>query len=107
MIILGIGGVLGDAAAALLKDGELVAAVEESKLARHGRTHTGLPEESIAMCLELAGVGPDQVDCVSVVRPIPAAQSSSLSLAGPRRPRASRRDDWGRGRVLRHPWPRL
>ena len=28
MIILGIGGLLGDAAAAVLKDGELVAAVE-------------------------------------------------------------------------------
>ena len=32
MIILGIGGVLGDAACAVLKDGELDAAVEESKL---------------------------------------------------------------------------
>ena len=30
MIILGIGGLLGDAAAAVLKDGELSAAVEES-----------------------------------------------------------------------------
>ena len=34
MIILGIGGILGDAASAVLKDGELVAAVEESKLVR-------------------------------------------------------------------------
>ena len=32
MIILGIGGMLGDAAARILKDGELAAAVEESKL---------------------------------------------------------------------------
>ncbi len=38
MIILGIGGLGGDAACAILKDGELVAAVEESKLARRRNT---------------------------------------------------------------------
>ncbi|MBZ5626515.1 MAG: carbamoyltransferase [Acidobacteriia bacterium] len=74
MIILGIGGILGDAASAVLKDGELVAAVEESKLVRR-RTlwggHGELPERSIATCLELAGVKPEQVDAVTIVRPIP------------------------------------
>src|ERR1039457_2074065 len=74
MIILGIGGILGDAASALLKDGELVAAVEESKLVRR-RTHWGgpggLPERSIATCLELAGARPEEVDAVAIVRPIP------------------------------------
>jgi carbamoyltransferase len=74
MIILGIGGILGDAASAILKDGELVAAVEESKLVRR---HTqwageaGMPEQSIDTCLELAGVKPKQVDAVAIVRPIP------------------------------------
>jgi len=65
MIILGIGGILGDAASAVLKDGELVAAVEESKLVRR-RTPWGgpggLPEHSIATCLELAGARPE--DCL-------------------------------------------
>ena len=74
MIILGIGGLLGDAAAAVLKDGELAAAVEESKLVRR-RTHWGgldeMPERAIATCLELAGAKPEQVDAVAVVRPIP------------------------------------
>jgi len=74
MILLGIGGLLGDAAAAVLRDGELVAAVEESKLVRR-RTHWGgldeLPEHAIATCLELAGAKPEQVDAVAVVRPIP------------------------------------
>ena len=74
MIILGIGGILGDAASAVLKDGELVAAVEESKLFRR-RTHCGgpegLPEQSIATCLELAGAKPEEVDAVAIVRPIP------------------------------------
>ena len=74
MIILGIGGLLGDAAAAVLKDGELAAAVEESKLVRR-RTHWGgldeMPEHAISTCLELAGAKPEQVDAVAVVRPIP------------------------------------
>jgi carbamoyltransferase len=74
MIILGIGGILGDAASAILKDGELVAAVEESKLVRR-RTHWGghgeLPEHSIATCLDLAGARPQEVDAVAIVRPIP------------------------------------
>ena len=60
--------------AAILKDGELAAAVEESKLVRR-RTHwrpTGeLPEHSIATCLELAGAKPEQVDAVAIVRPLP------------------------------------
>ncbi len=74
MIILGIGGILGDAATAILKDGELIAAVEESKLVRR-RTHWGghgeMPEHSIAACLELAGATPGEVDAVALVRPIP------------------------------------
>jgi carbamoyltransferase len=74
MIILGIGGILGDAASAILKDGALVAAVEESKLVRR-RTYwggpEGLPEQSIATCLELAGTRPEEVDAVAIVRPIP------------------------------------
>jgi carbamoyltransferase len=74
MIILGIGGILGDAASAILKDGEIVAAVEESKLVRR-RTHwgatDGLPDHSIATCLELAGAKTQDVDAVAIVRPIP------------------------------------
>jgi carbamoyltransferase len=76
MVILGIGGLGGDAACAALKDGELVAAIEESKLFRQ-RTHrgdgNGLPVQSIAACLELARVNSDRVDAIAVVRPIPDA----------------------------------
>jgi carbamoyltransferase len=76
VIILGLGGVLGDSAAAILRDGELVAAVEESKLVRR-RMHWGgrepLPERSIETCLALAGARIDQVDYVAVVRPVPEA----------------------------------
>ena len=75
MIILGIGGILSDAAAAVLRDGELAAAVEESKLARQAhRANPGeLPERAIAACLDKAGATPDQVDAVAVVRPLPEA----------------------------------
>jgi carbamoyltransferase len=74
MIILGIGGMLGDAAAAILKDGELVAAVEESKLVRRRLNWGGtadLPEHSIATCLQLAGAKAEQLDAVAVARPVP------------------------------------
>src|SRR6185437_10622809 len=69
--ILGIGGLGGDAACAVLQDGALVAAVEEAKLTRRGDHRGELPAASIGACLDLAGVRPDQVDAVAVVRPIP------------------------------------
>lgn len=77
MIILGIGGIGGDAACAILKDGQLAAAVEESKLARHqARTSSRveLPEHAIATCLELAGATAQQVDAVALVRPLPGPE---------------------------------
>lgn len=65
---------MGDAASAILKDGELAAAVEESKLIRR-RTNWGgrgeLPRHAIDACLDLASVKPEQVDIVAVARPIP------------------------------------
>ena len=86
MIILGIGGILGDAASAILSGGALVAAIEESKLSRQGLkpgTHTGsteLPEQSMAGCLSLAGVTTDQVDAVAIVRPFAAGPEAPLHL---------------------------
>ena len=60
MIILGIGGMLNDAASAILRDGRLVAAVEQKKVARRSRPGE-LPEEAIAACFKLAGATADQV----------------------------------------------
>ena len=62
MIILGLGGILSDAACALLRDGELVAAIEEKKIARH-YTAGELPQQAIAGCLQIANITPEQVDC--------------------------------------------
>ncbi|HEY1239490.1 MAG TPA: carbamoyltransferase C-terminal domain-containing protein [Bryobacteraceae bacterium] len=64
---------MGDAAAAVLRDGVLAAAVEESKLSRqpHRANQNELPERAIAACLEMANAKPEQVDAVAVVRPLP------------------------------------
>jgi carbamoyltransferase len=73
-MILGIGGLLGDAAAAMLDGDTLVAAVEESKLARqraHWQGSGQIPSHAIATCLELAGAKPSDVELVAVARPIP------------------------------------
>jgi len=65
MNILGIGGVLSDAAAVLIRNGQIAAAVEENKLTR--RSQSGrLPEAAIASCLQIAGIGPDEVDYVAL-----------------------------------------
>ena len=76
MIILGLGGLQGDGACALLKDGVIEAAIEESKLSRGVRG--GLPQAAVAECLRLAGVSRDAVDCVAVVRPVDPSLHFSL-----------------------------
>src|SRR5260370_20741402 len=79
MIILGSGGILGDAASAILKEGELAAAIEESKLTRRS-SNGDLPQESIRTCLALAGVKPEQVDCVAIVRPLSSSTEGAMHL---------------------------
>ena len=79
MIILGIGGILGDAATAIVKDGQLVAAVEEVKVARQYRVG-GLPDASIASCLFMAGAKPEDVDSVAIVRPLSTGRETGLHL---------------------------
>ncbi len=77
MVILGLGGLLGDAACAVLKDGELKAAIEENKL-DHVWRPGGLPQTSIAECLRLAGTTREAVECVAVVRPFARAPESQM-----------------------------
>jgi carbamoyltransferase len=71
MIVLGLGGLLNDAACALLKNGEVLAAVEEAKMTR-GQRPGGLPHSAIEECLRLSNATRDQVDCVALVRPVVA-----------------------------------
>ena len=80
MVILGIGGLLGDAACAALKNGELKAAVEENKIKRG--VHPGqMPHAAIQECLRLAGATHAEVDCVALVRPFSRGPESILHLA--------------------------
>lgn len=79
MNILGIGGVLSDAAAVLIKDGEIAAAVEEAKL--RSRPELGqLPEASVAACLRIAGLKPEDIDYVALARPLPSGSALPVAL---------------------------
>ncbi len=83
MIVIGLGGLLNDAACALLKDGEILAAVEEAKVTRGqrpGPSSNGLPQAAIEECLRLSGATRDQVDCVAIVRPIARGPEAELHL---------------------------
>src|SRR6185503_4739942 len=61
--VLGISALYHDAAACLLRDGEIVLAVEEERLSRikHDRAY---PARAIAACLDAAGIAPADVDAV-------------------------------------------
>ena len=62
MYILGL-TTLGDSAAALIKDGVLIAAVEEERFSRV-KHHSGFPYRAIQFCLDQAGIGLEEVDHV-------------------------------------------
>jgi carbamoyltransferase len=69
MNILGISGQERDAAAALIRDGVVVAAIEEEKLARIRHVGInyagGLPYRAIEYCLDHVGISFDQIDYVA------------------------------------------
>ena len=65
--ILGLNAYHGDAAAALVVDGELVAAAEEERFTRVKHV-AGFPGHAAAWCLEEAGVDPSRLDHIAVSR---------------------------------------
>jgi carbamoyltransferase len=67
MYILGINAYHGDAAAALIKDGRIVAAVEEERFNRVKHC-AGFPAASVRYCLQVAGIGVEEVAHVGVSR---------------------------------------
>jgi len=64
MIILGLSCFYHDAAACILKDGELIAACQEERFSRI-KHDWRFPESSIAYCLREANVSIDEVDAVA------------------------------------------
>lgn len=61
--ILGISAFYHDSAAALLRDGEIVAAAQEERFSRR-KNDESFPIESCKYCLETAGITKDQLDAV-------------------------------------------
>ncbi len=62
MIILGIAGLFHDAAAALIRDGELLVFVEEERLIRQKHAYGKFPHHAIRFCLQQAGISIKDVD---------------------------------------------
>lgn len=99
MRVLGVNAVFHDPAAALVIDGEVVAAAEEERFSRrkHGKdplpfSTWELPTQSAAWCLASAGVSPDELDAV--------AYSYDPSLAPPADPTDLSADGWEGLRTL-------
>ncbi|MBS0209208.1 MAG: carbamoyltransferase [Planctomycetes bacterium] len=85
MIILGVNAYHGDASAAIVVDGQLLAAVEEERLVRV-KHWAGFPVEAIRYCLGVAGVTPGDVDVLAVNRQPRAHLLRKVAFALRRRP---------------------
>jgi carbamoyltransferase len=105
MYILGINAYHGDAAAALIKDGELVAAVEEERFNRIKHC-AGFPAESVRYCLKAAGIGIEAVAHIGVSRDPSAHLHKKVLFAATRAAKSSgqwavgggQKQEAGRGR---------
>lgn len=67
MYVLGINAYHGDASAAIIRDGQLLAAVEEERFNRCKHC-AGFPAEAIKYCLNVAGIGIEGVEHVGISR---------------------------------------
>src|SRR4029079_8123546 len=67
MIILGLNAFHGDASAALLVDGQLVAAAEEERVVRV-KHWAGFPRLAVEYCLAAAGARIEDVDHIAIGR---------------------------------------
>jgi len=65
--ILGINAYHGDASAAIIKDGQLIAAVEEERFNRKKHC-AGFPAAAVRYCLEAANISVDELDHVGISR---------------------------------------
>ena len=65
--ILGINAYHGDSSACLIKDGKLIAALEEERI-RRIKHWAGFPSESIKFCLNFAGIGIKDINYIAIGR---------------------------------------
>ena len=92
-IILGMNAYHGDASAAIVKDGQLVAAVEEERFNRI-KHWAGFPTRSIQFCLETAGVSIKDVDHITFSSDVKANLAKRVGFVLIKRP--SFQAVWGR-----------
>lgn len=76
--VLGINAFHADAAAALIKDGRIVGAVEEERF-RRIKHWAGFPSQSIKWCLHEAGISIDRIDHISI-NTLPSAHRAKRLL---------------------------
>lgn len=79
MVIVGLGGLLNNPACAVLRDGGIVAAVEQQKIARRFEPRE-IPSEAIDACLQLAKASAADVSAVAIARPFSDRHDSRLQL---------------------------
>lgn len=85
MVILGINAYHGDASAALVVDGRLVAAAEEERFNRIKHS-AGFPADAVRYCLRTTGLKPEEIDHVATARD-PRARLLKKALYAVRMPR--------------------
>jgi carbamoyltransferase len=85
MIILGLNAFHGDSAAALIRDGKLIAAAEEERF-RRVKHWAGFPSQAIGYCLEEAGVALSDVRHVAVNQDSRANLFRKLAYLATQRP---------------------
>ncbi len=64
MIVLGISAFYHDSAAALLRDGKIIAAAQEERFTRK-KHDAGFPHHAVEYCLHEAGISADQIDYIA------------------------------------------
>jgi carbamoyltransferase len=88
MYILGINAYHGDASAAIIKDGKLIAAVEEERFNRFKHS-AGFPTRSIQYCLDTAGIRIEEVEHVGISRDPSAHLHKKILFAATKAARAT------------------
>ena len=79
MVIVGLGGLSNNPACAVLRDGAIVAAAEQQKIARRFELQE-IPSEALDACLELAKASPSEVAAVAIARPFSDRRDSRMQL---------------------------
>lgn len=78
-VIVGLGGLLSGGSCCVIQNGQLVSAVEQSKVSRRER-YAPFPEEALQLSLRTAAVTPFEVECLAIARPFSGGSESEALL---------------------------